>query len=216
MDLLMSAWQFVSHLDRELAMLLAQYGPWVYALLFAIVFCETGLVVTPFLPGDSLLFAAGALWASARLSPGALCVTLVAAALGGDNCNYWIGRLVGRKILARKSRLVDHRAVERTERFYARHGGKTLVMARFVPLVRTFAPFVAGIGAMSYARFIAYSIAGAVFWVVLLVLAGYWFGDIPLVRDNFGLVVIAIVAVSLLPFVVELSRAALRRRSLES
>ena len=216
MELLATAWQFVAHLDSELALLLARYGGWIYAILFLIVFCETGLVVTPFLPGDSLLFAAGALWAAAGLHIEALALTLVAAALCGDNCNYWLGRLFGRRIVGREHpRFLSRRALERTEAFYARHGGKTIILARFVPVVRTFAPFVAGLSAMAYARFLAFSVGGAVLWVGLLVSCGYLFGRIPAVQQNFTWVVLGIVALSIAPLVVEFAKARLRRRHVD-
>jgi membrane-associated protein len=204
LEILASLWSFVTHLDTELGALLQQYGTWVYALLFAIVFCETGLVVAPFLPGDSLLFVAGALWAAAGMDLALLMATLVAAALCGDNCNYWIGR--GFSARARHwthSRLFNRKLFDRTEAFYARHGGKTVVMARFVPLVRTFAPFVAGVAHMRYLRFLTWSVVGALLWVGILVPAGYWFGNIPLVREHFEIVAVAFVAFSLLPLLVE-------------
>lgn len=212
MDVLVTAWQFISHLDDELAMLLLSYGPWIYLILFLIVFCETGLVVTPFLPGDSLLFASGALWAAAGMPPELLALTLIGAAFCGDNCNYWIGRVFGSEIAQKKHpRLLNRRALERTRAFYARHGGKTLVLARFVPIVRTFAPFVAGVGRMDYRRFLAFSIGGASLWVGLLVSCGYVFGALPMVQNNFGLVIVAVIAFSLAPLAVEYMRARLRR-----
>jgi membrane-associated protein len=207
MEIIATAWHFIAHLDQVLVVWMQQYGSWVYGLLFAIVFCETGLVITPFLPGDSLLFAAGALWASADRSIGALCGTLIAAALCGDNCNYWIGRFAGSRIGQwQHSRWINRRALERTQEFYRKHGGKTVVIARFVPLVRTFSPFVAGIGSMPYPTFLAFSVGGAVLWVVSLVSAGYWFGNIAFVRENFSLVVFAIIAISLVPVAVEVLR----------
>ncbi len=212
MDLLVTAWQFIGNLDDELALLLLNYGPWIYLILFVIVFCETGLVVTPFLPGDSLLFASGALWAAADMPVELLALTLIGAAFCGDNCNYWIGRLLGSKIAQRKHpRLLNPRALERTRAFYARHGGKTIVLARFVPIVRTFAPFVAGVGRMDYRRFLAFSIGGALLWVGLLVSCGYLFGTLPMVQNNFGLVIVAVIAFSLAPLAVEYTRARLRR-----
>jgi membrane-associated protein len=210
MELLATAWQFIAHLDSELGLLLQRFGPWIYAILFLIVFCETGLVVTPFLPGDSLLFAAGALWASAGMPVELLGLTLVCAALCGDNCNYWIGRVFGSQIAKSQGRLLNRRALERTQAFYARHGGKTVVIARFVPLVRTFAPFVAGLGRMAYARFLAFSIGGALLWVGLLVSAGYLFGGIPAVKQNFSWVVLAIIVLSLLPVAIEIAKHRLR------
>lgn len=211
MELLAAAWQFIAHLDSELGSLLQRFGPWIYLILFLIVFCETGLVVTPFLPGDSLLFASGALWASAGMPVELLGLTFVGAAFCGDNCNYWIGRVFGKRIAKSEGRFLNRRAFERTQGFYARHGGKTLVIARFVPVVRTFAPFVAGIGRMAYLRFLAFSFAGALIWVGLLVSAGYFFGRIPAVRDHFSWVILAIVVLSLLPIAVEYTRQRLRR-----
>jgi len=213
MEILTAFWSFVTHLDTELASLLQQYGTWIYAILFAIVFCETGLVVAPFLPGDSLLFVAGALWAASGMEIDLLMATLVAAALCGDNCNYWIGRTLARRVLGwRQSRFFNRKLFDRTQAFYARHGGKTVVLARFVPLVRTFAPFVAGVGHMPYVRFLVFSVVGAVLWVGILVPAGYWFGNIQLVRDHFEIVALAIVAISLLPLAVEFVRHRMQGR----
>ncbi len=207
MDPLAALWSFLTHLDTELAALLLRYGTWVYAILFAIVFCETGLVALPFLPGDSLLFVAGALWAASDLSIAPLMATLVVAALCGDNCNYWIGRTLGQRIARTKgSRLFNRKLFDRTEAFYAQHGGKTVILARFVPLVRSFAPFVAGVGRMHYGRFMGFSVAGAVLWVGLLVPVGYWFGNIAMVRDHFELVALGIVALSVMPLAVEYLR----------
>jgi membrane-associated protein len=211
MELLAAAWQFIGHLDVHLGLLLQQYGVWIYLILFLIVFCETGLVIAPFLPGDSLLFASGALWASAEMRVDLLALTLVTAAFTGDNCNYWIGRLFGSRIANREHpRFINRKALERTQAFYARHGGKTIVLARFVPIVRTFAPFVAGVGHMSYGRFLAFSAASACLWVGLLVSCGYLFGGIPAVRENFALVIVAIVVLSVAPLAVEFARARLR------
>ncbi len=212
MDLLATAWQFVGHLDGQLDLLLRQYGVWIYLILFLIVFCETGLVIAPFLPGDSLLFASGALWASADMRVEVLALTLMGAAFTGDNCNYWIGRLFGRRIAnSRHPRFLSRRALERTQAFYARHGGKTIVLARFVPIVRTFAPFVAGVGRMAYGRFLAFSVVSALLWVGLLVSCGYLFGRILAVQEHFGLVILAIVAFSIAPLAFEYARARLRR-----
>ena len=210
MELLAIAWEFVVHLDSELGSLLHHFGPSIYLILFLIVFCETGLVVTPFLPGDSLLFASGALWASAGMPVGLLGLTFIAGALGGDNCNYWIGRLFGKGIAKRQGRFLNLRALERTQAFYARHGGKVVMIARFVPFGRTFAPFVAGIGRMAYPRFLAFSFAGALIWVGLLVSAGYFFGGIPAVKENFSWAILAIIVLSLVPAAIEY--ALLRRR----
>ena len=211
MEFIETAWHFIGHLDSELGSLLHRFGPWIYLILFLIVFCETGLVVTPFLPGDSLLFASGTLWAANGMPVELLGLTFICAALCGDNCNYWIGRLFGKEIAKRHGRFLNRRALERTQDFYARHGGKTVVLARFVPVVRTFAPFVAGLGRMAYLRFLAFSVAGALFWVGLLVSAGYLFGGIPAVKDHFSWVVLAIVVISVLPIAVEYARQRLRR-----
>jgi membrane-associated protein len=213
MEIFAALWSFVTHLDTELASLLQQYGTWIYAILFAIVFCETGLVVAPFLPGDSLLFVAGALWAASGMEIDLLMATLVAAALCGDNCNYWIGRTLARRVLGwQHSRFFNRKLFDRTQAFYARHGGKTVVLARFVPLVRTFAPFVAGVGHMPYVRFLLFSVLGAVLWVGILVPVGYWFGNIQFVRDHFEIVALVIVAISLLPLAIEFVRHRLRMR----
>ncbi|HEX4522632.1 MAG TPA: DedA family protein [Casimicrobiaceae bacterium] len=212
MDLLLAAWEFIGNLDNELAQLLLNYGGWIYGILFLIIFCETGLVIAPFLPGDSLLFASGALWATAEMPVELLALTLITASFCGDNCNYWIGRLFGSRIAKKThSRLLNRRALERTHEFYARHGGKTIILARFVPIVRTFAPFVAGIGHMDYRRFLLFSVAGAVLWVGLLVSCGYLFGKLPVVQDNFALVIVAIIVFSLVPVAVEYMRARMRR-----
>ena len=212
MEVLTTVWQFIMHLDSGLGALVQDYGQWIYLILFVIVFCETGLVVTPFLPGDSLLFAAGALWASADMPVGLLGLTFVFAALGGDNCNYWIGRSFGKRIAnGPQGRFLNRQALERTQGFYARHGGKTVVIARFVPIIRTFAPFVAGVGRMNYWRFLGFSAAGAMLWVGLLVPGGYLFGTIPAVQEHFAWVIVGIVALSLLPLIVEYAIRRLRR-----
>jgi membrane-associated protein len=212
MDFLLTVWEFIGNLDNELALLLLNYGGWIYLILFLIIFCETGLVVAPFLPGDSLLFASGALWAAADMPVELLALTLIIASFCGDNCNYWIGRLFGSGIAKRAhSRFLNRKALERTHQFYARHGGKTIVLARFVPIVRTFAPFVAGVGHMDYRRFLLFSVAGAVVWVGVLVSGGYLFGSLPMVQDNFALVIVAIIVFSLVPVAIEYMRARLRR-----
>lgn len=198
MDLLAFLWDLVVHLDQHLEAFVAQHGAWVYALLFVIVFCETGLVVTPFLPGDSLIFVAGAVAAVGGMNPYALCATLIAAALCGDNVNYWAGRWAGPKVL---SRFLNPAHLRRAHDFYERHGGKTVILARFVPIVRTYAPFVAGVGAMPYPRYITYCIGGAVLWVVSMCLAGYFFGNIPAVKNNLTVTLIVIVLISISPAV---------------
>jgi membrane-associated protein len=203
MEMLAPLWQFALHLDQHLASFLAQHGAWIYALLFVIVFCETGLVVTPFLPGDSLLFVVGALVATGGIDLGVAAATLVCAALGGDNVNYWIGRWLGPRVFgASDARWFNRRHLAYTEAFYERHGGKAVVIARFVPIVRTYVPFVAGIGRMRYLRFLAFSIGGAVLWVVSLTVAGYFFGNLPVVKDNLTLAILGVIALSLLPIVV--------------
>ncbi len=191
------------HLDQHLEALLAQYGVWLYAILFAIVFCETGLVVTPFLPGDSLLFMAGALAAGGGLDPAVLIPLLFAAAVLGDTVNYTIGRRFGARIAKwENSRFFNRKALERTQAFYARHGGKTIVIARFMPIIRTFAPFVGGMARMDYRRFVAFNVFGGALWVGPLVMLGYWFGNLPVIKNNLSAVVIGIIVVSLLPIVV--------------
>ena len=191
------------HLDKHLNGVIQDYGVWTYAILFLIIFCETGLVVTPVLPGDSLLFAAGALSATTALSPGWLIVLLAAAAILGDTANYWIGHFFGEKF----TRFLKKEHLDRTHAFYEKYGGETIILCRFVPIVRTFAPFVAGIGSMTYGKFIAYNIIGGAIWVVLLVLGGYWFGQLEFVKQHFGLVELAIIILSVLPMVIEFLRA---------
>jgi membrane-associated protein len=208
MELLAALWDFVVHLDAHLAAFVAQHGAWVYALLFVIVFCETGLVVTPFLPGDSLLFVVGTLAAAGGMDIVTVMTVLVTAALTGDNVNYWIGRWAGPRVFRLEdSRWFNRRYLERTHAFYERHGGQAIILARFVPIVRTYVPFVAGIGTMPYARFLAFSVAGALLWVLSLCLAGYWFGNIPAVKENLGAVIVAIVIVSVMPMAVAFLRA---------
>lgn len=191
------------HVDRHLAELLANYGNWIYAILFLIVFCETGLVVTPFLPGDSLLFVAGALAAGGGMDAGVLVAVLIAAAVLGDSLNYAIGsRFGGRMLQWPRSRFFNRRALERTREFYERHGGKTIIIARFMPIIRTFAPFVAGMAEMEYRRFLAFNVLGAALWVGPLVMAGFWFGNLPLVKNNLTLVIFGIILLSLMPLFV--------------
>ena len=193
----------VLHVDRHLAELLANYGNWIYAILFLIVFCETGLVVTPFLPGDSLLFVAGALAAGGGMDPAILIGVLFAAAVLGDSLNYTIGRRFGGRISQLPhSRFFNRRALEKTHEFYERHGGKTIIIARFMPIIRTFAPFVAGMATMDYRRFLAFNVLGAALWVAPLVMAGYWFGNLPIVKNNLSLVIFGIIALSLMPLVI--------------
>jgi membrane-associated protein len=201
----------VLHLDRHLVELLARYELWVYPILFAVIFAETGLVVTPFLPGDSLLFAVGALAAvdsSGTLRAPLASVTLGAAAVLGNTVNYSIGRAIGPPAFSGRYRLLKVQYLRRTEEFFLRHGGMAVLLSRFVPIIRTCAPFVAGVGRMPYARFLAYNFAGGFAWVLLFIWGGYLFGNIPLVKQNFGLVTLLIVAASLVPLIVALSRRA--------
>lgn len=198
---------FIIHIDAHLSDLIRTCGLWTYLILFMVIFCETGLVVTPFLPGDSLLFAAGSFAALGDLKVIWLFVLLAAAAVLGDTVNYWIGRRVGPRIFQReKARLFKKEYLDRTHAFYEKHGGVTIIIARFVPIIRTFAPFVAGIGRMSYGKFISYNVIGGVGWVGLFVFAGYLFGNIPFVKKNFSLVILAIILISLVPGIVEFLR----------
>ncbi len=206
-DLIRFLIDFVLHLDRHLGDLIAQYGTGTYAILTLIVFAETGLVVTPFLPGDSLLFAAGAFAGLGSLDPWILCATLMGAVICGDNLNYWIGRYIGPRAFSGEVRFLKKEYLDRTQRFFDKYGGRTVVIARFVPIVRTFTPFVAGVGSMPYLRFLAYSIGGGAFWVFSFIWVGYYFGNLPVVKDNFGIVVGAIILISVLPIVVEVLRA---------
>ena len=200
MELIMQLVDIFLHLDRYLGTFLHDYGLWVYLLLFIIIFAETGFVVTPFLPGDSLLFVAGTLAATGGLDVQWLIPMLIAASFSGDNTNYWIGHHLGPRVFRRNgSRLLNHEYLDRTHAFYDRHGGKTILLARFLPILRTFAPFVAGIGHMPYSRFLAFSFAGSVLWIGLFVLAGYFFGHLPVVRQNLTLMMLGIIVVSLLP-----------------
>lgn len=203
--------EFVLHLNHHLNKLVDNFGPfWTYGILFAIVFCETGLVVTPFLPGDSLLFAVGALAASpgSPLDVHIMFFVLLAAAIIGDTVNYHLGKMLGEKMLQKKdSRIFKKEYIDRTHAFYEKYGGKTIILARFVPIVRTFAPFVAGVGEMTYRKFITYNIVGAIAWVGSLLYAGYFFGNMEIVKKNFGLVVIAIIIISILPGVFEFIKA---------
>jgi membrane-associated protein len=211
-ELLLSGWDLLVHLDRHLATLLQQHGAWVYLLLFVIIFCETGLVVTPFLPGDSLLFIAGALAAGGGIDVHLLALLLAAAAVLGNSVNYSIGRFVGPRVFHwEESRFFNRRALDRAHAFYEKHGGKTIVITRFVPILRTFAPFVAGIARMTYLSFTAYNVAGALAWVLSLLYAGYWFGNVPFVKQNLAWVIAGIVVLSLTPLVFEYVRQRLKR-----
>lgn len=210
MDVILRTGQFFLHIDAHLASLVEHFGQWVYGILFAVVFCETGLVVTPFLPGDSLLFAAGTMAGAGALDPWVLGVTLLAAAILGDAVNYFIGRFFGDKVLSKPRRFVRADHIARTEAFYARHGGKTIILARFVPFARTFAPFVAGVIRMDPVRFFVFNVTGAILWVGLFVGGGVWFGNIPWVKDNLTLVLIAVILVSVGPAVLGMARRRLQ------
>lgn len=199
MDLLKQLIDVFLHIDKHLAEVTRDYGAWTNAILFAIVFCETGLVVTPFLPGDSLLFTAGALASLGTLNVWVLFLLLSLAAILGDTVNYWIGKKIGPRAFDGSVKFLKQEHLRKTEAFYEKHGKKTIILARFVPIVRTFAPFVAGVGSMTYGTFIAYNVIGGVAWVAICVFAGYFFGNIPIVKKNFSLVVLAIIGISVLP-----------------
>lgn len=194
---------FILHIDVHLGQLITSYGPWVYGILFVIIFIETGLVVTPFLPGDSLLFAAGAFSAIGSMNVVLTIVLLSIAAVLGDTLNYWIGHFFGQQLIANPKIPIKKSHIDQTNAFFDKHGGKTIFLARFVPIVRTFAPFVAGIGKMHYKTFISYNLIGGVVWVSLMTLVGYFFGNIPIIKHNFSIAVLAVIAISLLPIFYE-------------
>jgi membrane-associated protein len=198
---------FVLHLDEHLATIISQYGTWTYALLFFVIFMETGFVVTPFLPGDSLLFAAGSFAALGSLSPWVLFGLLGFAAVLGDTINYWIGHYIGDRAFSGNIRWLKKEYLDRTHQFYEKHGGKTIILARFIPIIRTFAPFVAGVGSMTYLRFISYNVIGGLAWVATFTFMGYFFGNLPFVKKNFELVIFAIIFLSLLPPIFEFFKA---------
>jgi membrane-associated protein len=207
MEWIISLIDLFLHLDKHLNVIISDYGTWTYLILFLIIFCETGLVVTPILPGDSLLFAAGTFAAAGVLNPFWLFVLLSIAAVAGDTVNYWIGDLVGPKIFHKEQvRFFKKEYLIRTHEFYEKHGGKTIIFARFIPIIRTFAPFVAGIGEMTYIRFLSYNIFGGIAWIALFIYGGYFFGNLPVVRKNFTLVVMAIIFISILPGIIEFLR----------
>ncbi len=213
MEYVLALIDFIVHIDVHLAAITSQYGVWTYAILFLIVFAETGLVVTPFLPGDSLLFAAGAICAIGTLDVGLLVLLLIVAAIIGDSLNYTIGRRFGDVIVrSRLGRFIRPEYIQRTQAFYERHGGKTIILARFMPIVRTFAPFVAGVGNMHYPRFLLYNVVGGIVWVAGFGLLGYWFGNMPAIKKNFSLVILAIIILSVMPGVIEYVRHKMRQR----
>ena len=203
MELITFAINFILHMDEFLNIIIEAVGIWTYLILFIVIFIETGLVVTPFLPGDSLLFAAGAFAATTILDPKLLIILLIVAAFLGDTANYWIGHFVGPRVFSDKVRWLKKEHLIRTQEFYEKHGGKTIFLARFIPIIRTFAPFVAGIGQMRYGYFITYNVVGAITWVSLFISMGYFFGNLEFVKNNFSLVIIAIILISLVPAVVE-------------
>jgi len=206
---------FVLHIDKHLLEIVSNYQTWTYLILFLIVFMETGLVVTPFLPGDSLLFAAGTIAAmpGEPLQMLPLVILLICAAFSGDNTNYFIGKFLGQKVYEKNYRLIKREYLDKTHTFYEKHGGKTLIIARFMPIIRTFAPFVAGVGKMTYLRFISFSIFGNVLWVVLFTLAGYFFGNIPFIKNNFTVAILAIILISLLPMIVAFLQNMFKKKS---
>ena len=206
MELIKNFIDFFLHLDSHLLTIATDYKNWIYLFLFLIIFCETGLIVTPFLPGDSLLFAAGALAALGIMNIWLIVVLLCVAAFIGDSVNYSIGKHLGRKVLEKNYRFISTKHLLKAKSFYEKHGGKTIVIARFIPFVRTFAPFVAGIARMDYSRFIIYNFSGGILWIFTCSFAGYLFGNMPIIKDNFSLVVIAIIIVSLLPVLFEFFR----------
>jgi len=207
MEWISYAIDFVLHLDKYLKLIIDSVGLWTYVILFGVIFIETGVVVMPFLPGDSLLFAAGTFAALGSLNPWLLFIILAIAAILGDTCNYWIGHRVGPAAFSGKIRFLKVEHLERTHAFYEKHGGKTIFLARFIPIIRTFAPFVAGIGRMRYGYFITYNFVGGIVWTFLFIFAGYYFGNLPFVRENFSLVVIAIIVISAVPALIEAYKA---------
>ena len=207
---------FIRHLDVHLENIMRDYQLATYVILALIIFCETGLVVTPFLPGDSLLFAAGAITAKTGiLNVWLLIPLLFCAAILGDNTNYFFGRFLGEKVFTRDYWFLKRRYIDQTQEFYAKHGGRTLIIARFVPIVRTFAPFVAGVGKMDYRKFISFCVSGGILWVSSLTLAGYFFGQIPIVKNNFEVVVLGIIGISILPIIIEFLRSRFKRKTAE-
>ena len=198
---------FILHIDQHLTELAAQYGAWIYGILFLIIFCETGLVVMPLLPGDSLLFAAGSIAAIGKMNIHLMVVLLIIAAILGDAVNFMIGKFFGEKLFANpNSKIFKQSHLQKTQQFYAKHGGKTIIMARFIPIVRTFAPFVAGMGHMTYHHFLAYNVIGGVLWVTIFSYLGYFFGNMDIVKDNLSLVLVAIIVLSILPAIIEIIR----------
>jgi membrane-associated protein len=212
MEIIQTIFDFFLHIDKNLAVITSQYGAITYGILFLVIFMETGFVVTPFLPGDSLLFAAGALAAMGSFNIVILYGLMLLAAIGGDTVNYWLGSLLGREVFDGRSKWFKKAHLEQAEKFYEKHGGKAIVLARFVPIVRTFAPFVAGVSKMHYGKFISYNVVGGFMWVTLFLFGGYWFGNIPFVKDNFHYVVVAIILISVIPIILEILKATREKR----
>lgn len=217
MELIYTLIDFVLHIDEHLVVLVNDYKTWTYLILFLIIFAETGLVVTPFLPGDSLLFAAGAIIANpeSNLNIFLMAILLIIAAIAGDWVNYHVGQYIGPKAFSGKYKLLKKEYLDKTNSFYDKYGGKTIIYARFVPVVRTFAPFVAGIGAMKYSKFLSYNVVGAVFWIISFLFLGYFFGGIPIIKNNFSIVIFAIIIISMLPPLLEILKERLKKNKAE-
>jgi membrane-associated protein len=213
MNIILYLIDLILHLDKYLGEIIQNYGTWTYLLMFLVIFMETGFVITPFLPGDSLIFAAGAFAGLGYLHIGVLFLVLGAAAIAGDTANYWIGHYIGPRAFSGNIRFLKKEYLDRTHAFYEKHGGKTIIIARFIPIIRTFAPFVAGIGAMTYPRFIAYNVVGGLAWVALFSFGGYFFGNLPVVQQNFFFVILVIIFISILPAIIELIRSRMQRRN---
>lgn len=212
MEFISAAIDFFLHIDVHLNELILQYGVLTYGILFAIIFAETGFVFTPFLPGDSLLFAAGTFAARGSFDVYLLAILLITAAIAGDNINYWVGRKLGIKLFERYSKLLKKEYLEKTQKFYEKHGGKTIILARFFPIIRTFSPFVAGLGKMKYSRFVLNDVAGGIIWISVFVFGGYFFGNIPFVQKNFSLVIVVIVVISVIPAISEFVRHRMKKK----
>jgi membrane-associated protein len=206
MNIILNLINLFLHLDKYLGEIIQNYGTWTYLLMFFVIFMETGFVVTPFLPGDSLIFAAGAFAGLGYLNLGILFAVLALAAIAGDTANYWIGHFIGPRAFSGNVRFLKKEYLDRTHAFYEKHGGKTIIIARFIPIIRTFAPFVAGVGAMTYPKFIAYNVIGGMAWVALFTFGGYFFGNLPMVQENFSFVILAIIFISILPAIIEVIR----------
>jgi membrane-associated protein len=212
MNIILYLIDLILHLDKYLGEIIQNYGTWTYLLMFFVIFMETGFVITPFLPGDSLIFAAGAFAGLGYLHIGILYVVLAVAAIAGDTANYWIGHYIGPHAFSGNVRFLKQEYLDRTHAFYEKHGGKTIIIARFIPIIRTFAPFVAGIGAMTYPKFIAYNVIGGLAWVALFSFGGYFFGNLPVVQNNFAFVILVIIFISILPAIIEFIKSRQERR----